>query len=352
MNPIKSYILAFVAFLVGATLIYILVTPDPVLTEQRTAFERMSDEDAADAEGYIYETDAESAADCSSLETFDAEQGVCYFECADADECEAIEAEIDDELGTLADAYTESDDAFAEPESGEGPAVVATYRVSQPERITLRDGTPAEEHQRVWSLFARISPDAFTHAYVNTFEIADDASDDTLAYVHDEDGDGYWSVGVNIGSFGAAGKREDILTLIHEFAHIVTLNQTQVVHGGTCITYDTGDGCATSQSYLHAFVQRFWPESERTRAVSGEDVYTQAPQRFLTEYAATSPEEDIAESFALFVLESEKRGDTTVADQKAAFFYAYPELVTLRNSIRKGLGSILLERKRMSAQSN
>jgi hypothetical protein len=345
----KSYILALGAFIVGATLIYILVTPDPVVTGQRAAFERMSDEEAE--EGYIYETEADSAEDCSSYEAYDDEAGVCYFECTDEAECDAIEADIEEELGTLADAYAESDDEFAESDSGEGPTVVATYRVSQPERITLTDGTPDEQHQRVWSLFARISPDAFTNAYVNTFEIANDASDDTLAYVHDDDGDGYWSVGVNVGSFGAEGKREDILTLIHEFAHIVTLNQTQVIHGGTCITYDTGDGCATAQSYLHAFVQRFWPESERTRAVSGEDVYARAAHKYLTEYAATSPEEDIAESFALFVLESSKREGATVADQKAAFFYAYPELVTLRNTIRKGLGSILLERKRVSGSN-
>ncbi len=346
----KSYILALGAFIVGATLIYILVTPDPVATEQRAAFERMSDD--AEEDGYIYETEADSAEDCSSFEEYDEEGGVCYFECEDEAECEAVEADIDAELGSLADEYADSDAAFAESGSDEGPAVVASYRVTQPERITLNDGTADERHQRVWSLFARISPDAFTHAYVNTFEIADDAASDILAYVHDDDGDGYWSVGVNVGSFGAEGKREDILTLIHEFAHIVTLNQTQVVHGGTCITYDTGDGCATAQSYLHAFVQRFWPESERTRAVSGEDVYARAAHKYLTEYAATSPEEDIAESFALFVLESSKREGTTVADQKAAFFYAYPELVTLRNTIRKGLGSILLERKRMSTGSN
>lgn len=347
----KSYILALIACLVGATLIYILVTPDPRATEQRAAFERMGD-DAEEGEGYIYETEAESAEDCTSFEEYDEENGVCYFECDDEAACEAIEADIDNELGTLADEYADTDDGFAESKSGDGPAVVATYAVTSPERITLTDGTADEQHKQIWSLFARISPDAFTDAYVNTYEIANDASDDTLAYVHDEDGDGYWSVGVNVGSFGTEGKREDILTLIHEFAHIVTLNQTQVVHGGTCITYDTGDGCATAQSYIHAFVQRFWPEAERTRAVSGEDVYTRAPQKYLTEYAATSPEEDIAESFALFVLESKERSGTTIADQKAAFFYAYPELVALRNSIRKGLGSILLERKRMSAQGN
>lgn len=347
----KSYILACIACIVGATLIYILVTPDPIATGQRAAFERMNDDEEA-AEGYIYETDAESAEDCSSYEAYDEERGVCYFECEDEEECESIEAEIDDELGALAGEYAQSDDAFAESDAGDGPAVVATYKVTSPERITLTDGDADVRHAEIWNLFARISPDAFTDAYVNTYEIADDASDDTLAYVHDEDGDGYWSVGVNVGSFGTEGKREDILTLIHEFAHIVTLNQTQVVHGGTCITYDTGDGCATAQSYLHAFVKQFWPESERRQAVSGENIYERAPQKYLTEYAATSPEEDIAESFALFVLESKRRERTTIADQKASFFYAYPELVTLRNSIRKGLGSILLERKRMTVENN
>jgi hypothetical protein len=57
------------------------------------------------------------------------------------------------------------------------------------------------------------------------------------------------------------------------------------------------------------------------------------------DYATTHPTEDIAESFAYFVFSPEPTGDS-IKDQKIAFFYEYPELVKLRQSILQGGCSI------------
>jgi hypothetical protein len=345
----KKIIFAILIAFTFAGIGVVLFVPSTQEEAQRAVFERESGDDKEgyeDEEVYVYETEADGPDDCTSNEAYDEDAGVCYFECSDEEECAAIHAEVDAELDELSDEYVESEGDFSEAEDGVEPEAIATYRVNADETISILSGNEASRHQEIWRLFARISPDVFTKVFVQTFEIADDASDDTLAYVHDEDGDGMWALGVNLGSFGKDGKREDILTLIHEFAHIVTLNQTQVTHGGSCITYDTGDGCANTQSYLYAFVKAFWSESDRRAAVNGEDIYSRSSDRFATEYAATSPEEDIAESFALFVLRDEKKTDASVASQKIAFFRKYPALVELRLSIRKGLGSVLLERKR------
>ncbi|MFM2414746.1 MAG: hypothetical protein RI911_439 [Candidatus Parcubacteria bacterium] len=345
----------FFTLIIGFTLVttgILLFGGDPVREEQHAVLERMRDDadsemfDDTEEDGYIYETDASGPEECSSLEEYDEEAGVCYFECDNEEECAAIEADIDEELGALEDEYTESAGSFKESEPGEGPSVVTSYQVNADETITLKSGIQSPRHAEIWRLFARISPDSFTKAYVETFEIADDSSDDTLAYVHDEDGNALWSVGVNLGAFGQEGKREDVLTLVHEFAHIVTLNQTQIVHAECGITYDTGDGCAKAGSYLNTFVQKFWPGQDRALALNGTNLFERSPQRFPTEYAASSPEEDIAESFALFVLGDGSTVPQTIAEQKVAFFKDYPELVQLRASIRKGLGSIMLERKR------
>ncbi len=315
--------------------------------DQYDAFERVEADHGDTEDGYVVESEAQSADECASMESYDEERGVCYFECDDDAQCDALQQEVDAELEGLGNDYVASGETFHEPEAGDAPDVIASYDVSAGEHITLASGEATARHQEVWKLFSRISPDAFTDAYVRTFELSDNPSDDTLAYVHDEDGDGYWAVGVNLGTFGSDGKREDILTLVHEFTHIVTLNQTQVVHGATCITYDTGDGCATAQSYLYTFVKKFWPESDRTVALSDtNNLYERAPEKYPTEYAATSPVEDIAESFALFVLDGGKDNAGTIAGEKIAFFESYPELVALKQSIRKGLGTILLERKR------
>ena len=63
-----------------------------------------------------------------------------------------------------------------------------------------------------------------------------------------------------------------------------------------------------------------------------DDFYYNYEDRFLTDYAATNPEEDIAEAFTFFILSPRPSGDI-VAEQKILFFYDYPELVKLRDGI-------------------
>lgn len=59
------------------------------------------------------------------------------------------------------------------------------------------------------------------------------------------------------------------------------------------------------------------------------DVYSDNPDDFLTEYAASDPVEDIAESFTFFVFEFEQ------SHPKSEFFEKYNELVDMANEIRK-----------------
>ena len=63
-----------------------------------------------------------------------------------------------------------------------------------------------------------------------------------------------------------------------------------------------------------------------------DDFYKIYQDQFLTDYAATSPLEDIAESWAFFVL-SPKPELNSIANEKILFFYEYPELVALRQEI-------------------
>ena len=56
----------------------------------------------------------------------------------------------------------------------------------------------------------------------------------------------------------------------------------------------------------------------------------------MTEYAASNPDEDFAESFVAFVLKEKPTKSTTV-DQKIRFFYDFPELVEMRDFIRSNL---------------
>ena len=63
-----------------------------------------------------------------------------------------------------------------------------------------------------------------------------------------------------------------------------------------------------------------------------DDFYSKYEDQFLTDYSATNPAEDIAESFGFFVFADKPDGDR-IAEQKILFFYQYPELVELRTKI-------------------
>ncbi len=181
-------------------------------------------------------------------------------------------------------------------------------------------------------------------------QFVDDSESDTAAYVeqtttHHEK----WKVVFNIDSYYIDGKldqKESVYTNIHEFAHILTLQKSQAQllsaqiddiayerYQSSCTTYFLQEGCLLRTSYFKAYIDAFWDQNElkQAREKDAPDVYT--PQEYVTDYAATNPGEDIAESFTHFVL-YEKPTGSTEAEQKRAFFYDYPELVKLRGFMR------------------
>ena len=122
---------------------------------------------------------------------------------------------------------------------------------------------------------------------------------------------------------------------MHIFSHS---NNEQVAAGvsvDSCQTLHIEEGCLRNNSYFLAFHDAFWS--------NGSAGY--APEYFVTEYAAADAAEDIAESFAVFVLNPKPVGDT-VREQKVRFFYQYPELTEIRNEMRNGLVRFVRARQR------
>ncbi len=71
--------------------------------------------------------------------------------------------------------------------------------------------------------------------------------------------------------------------------------------------------------------------------------YEQYQDQFVSDYAPTSPEEDIAEAFSIFIMQPKPAGET-IAEEKVLFFYDYPELVELRAELVSRLYSRLRRR--------
>jgi hypothetical protein len=218
-------------------------------------------------------------------------------------------------------------------------------------------------HQKLWNYFTALIPFE-DRGGLSEFSVMTDGQNNILAAVAQTYTDpNLWGLEVDIAD------SQDYYylsyTLIHEFAHLLTLNSNQVTPSeaifnnpddndiylnelAACPNFFPGEGCANSDSYINQYYTQFWADiHDEWNAINLEedddiyyqrldDFYYKYQDQFLTDYAATDPVEDIAESFSFFVFSEKPAGDT-IAEQKILFFYNYPELVALREKMISNL---------------
>ncbi|MFA7244747.1 MAG: hypothetical protein WC070_01035 [Candidatus Magasanikbacteria bacterium] len=229
-----------------------------------------------------------------------------------------------------------------------------TTKTTDPE-FTLEANNTAE-HNFLWDYFYTIFGEINTTKYINNFIINTDGIDGSLASMYLND-DNVWGLYVDPADTLEKGKFFDLqdftYTLVHEFGHLITLNSSQVDYNNydeyTCETILLSEGCLYDKAYSFIYFQKFWGGGlyEDWETIVGYDAYEEDvtyfyeeyTENFITEYAATDTDEDIAESFAHFVL-TDKPTANAIKNQKILFFYEYPELVNIRNIIRKNITSI------------
>lgn len=239
-----------------------------------------------------------------------------------------------------------------------GDAISSPFYEPVPEDLRDEQDDRAR-HDEIWNYFARLIP-LEERDFLTAFAIITDGSGSILGAVgQSSDEPGEWILEVDI--VDSADHFVLTFTLLHEFAHLLTLNSSQVPPStlifdnpnsesvyqselAACPYYFPGEGCSNPDSYVNRFFDRFWPhlfaEWQEIDSETDEDIYYDLlddfydtyQDQFLTDYAATSPAEDIAESFAFFIL-SPKPELTSIANEKILFFYEHPELVELRRRI-------------------
>jgi hypothetical protein len=230
---------------------------------------------------------------------------------------------------------------------------LASYTISW-NAITLNEWKIEPTHQEVWDSFVGIIPIGARKDFA-LYMVANDDNWDTAAHVVQNETDNTkWDLTVNLDAFyidGVFDTSEWLATLIHEFSHVLTLSKTQMQYyplsenesfiekfEENCKTNLLQEWCLYEIAYLDDFIDIFWSDTVFTEKVRNEEVnaYSGNENNFVTEYAATNPWEDIAESFTYFVLEP-KNTDSSWATKKKNFFYNYKELVSLRKQIRIGV---------------
>lgn len=252
-----------------------------------------------------------------------------------------------DGSSTGAAGPSESDDSFAEHgPGGEDPALLASLEIQGDALATGgRMTNIIERASAVWGRFVKLIP-AEQRQMVAWFELMDENYEGAHVYPMEEDAT-RWVLGVAEG----LGSNLDA-TLIHEWGHLMTLKASDVPpnpNASGCKTYFTGEGCALPNSIVARFVEAFWSsdmisESDRISGIYDEDAYFDAMDgfvadhrtEFVTDYAATNPAEDLAETISVFVLTDRPTGND-IKDQKVLFFWNDPSLLVLRDQIRSGL---------------
>jgi len=220
-----------------------------------------------------------------------------------------------------------------------------------------------ETQRRIWDYFTAVIP-LEQRGFIREYIVFTDGESNILAAVsQSERSPRTWALYVDVKD--TTDPKELTYTLVHEFGHLLTLNPDQVEPSEAlfkdpyndeiftqevdkCETYFPGEGCSLPEAYLYNFVNQFWgdifAEWDEINQIADEndyydaldEFYTQYEDQFVTDYAVTSPEEDIAETFSYFILRPKPDGET-IAEQKVLFFYEYPELVQLRRQMALNL---------------
>ncbi len=201
-----------------------------------------------------------------------------------------------------------------------------------------------------WARFSLIAGDAAQN--VTAFSLYNDPDDTSEASVARDDGtESGWDLQVN--AAWAADPSELDHTLVHEFGHLLSLSSAEVpAVTGACPTLELSEGCARPGSAIAAFQERFWSQLDTgapgsTPSDSEATAFYDAnggSESFVSEYAATNVTEDVAESWAKYVLSAtpglsyRDASGSAVWSQKVRFFEGIPALVSERERIRGTLG--------------
>ena len=214
-----------------------------------------------------------------------------------------------------------------------------------------------------WETVSSILPNNLLDEYVVSLRLFSDGRNEDLGGMNQLDETvEFWQIDLDTADMNIFTKDSlKVLdythTLIHEFGHLLTLNTSQIEltdekKEDPDRGYLTIEGYAIKGSYLSLFVNQFWRSnflqewdrisSKRNKKKKVDllyDFYLNNADEFLTDYAAESPEEDIAESWTFFVL-SDKPSQNEIKHQKIKFFYQFPELVEYRKEIRANIAFI------------
>ncbi|MGI9648506.1 MAG: hypothetical protein ACR2OI_08310 [Acidimicrobiia bacterium] len=214
--------------------------------------------------------------------------------------------------------------------------VTASYEV-RGDSIVLLEGEAEPWHAGAWERWVELVPSS-SRWRVGRFETIAGSTDGQVEPVSDS---------LQVWILRISQLEEEILdvALIHELGHLASLGPGQILPDtdpsvrDNCVTYFSVEGCAIPGGLFDRFVAEFWDLESGWDSGShaSEQRFQNDRDSYVTGYAATNPGEDIAETFVFFVYRLRPTGPT-IAEDKIRLLWEFPDLVELRETLRRNLG--------------
>jgi hypothetical protein len=303
--------------------------------------------------------------------------------CVDSATCQATLNYVEQKLNQLLTGYSQNS-TRKRKESPPPKALkrgTTKYRVLPGQKLEFASGKVGANDRLLWGQVTKVIPRPQSDRLMSGFWVFRKKRDDTLAYVQGNDYDNKFRMGVNEPNHLSTDTREQYLTVAHEFMHMIVMDQQvgdvteaagpqdaksrklsvgtlldtlfgeeseeeettsgeDAVEEAPCSGVRDDDACYPSGAIYAEFVKKFWTKSDLENH-QNEDFYERNKTRFVTEYSTSSPHEDISESFSYWVI-AEGKGKT-VADAKQRFFGRFPQLVALKDHIRRAVIADILK---------
>ena len=240
------------------------------------------------------------------------------------------------DVADLVDMVADAPCDAADVGEDEGP-VESIYAVVDGALAGLCFGDPSLPLVEAWLALAAVAPPEQLEPVVLLGGFASDS--DTVAFAGAADDEQYERFLIAIDLPAAEEQPDEMrLTMAHELSHVFTQTPDQLDVGADedqCDVYWNGAGCVYADSYLALWIEAFWddddliaqPEDGSADPDLGIERCELDPA-FLGAYAASSPEEDLAESFSAFVFDLDVPAGV---QPKMAWFEAFPELAAFRD---------------------
>ena len=310
--------------------------------------------------------------------------------CTDKAACQATLTYVDAQLAAMLQAHANRPVRRNKSKLKITRSNISKYKVLPGQKLERFAGKQGPNDVLLWNQVTQVLPTPQTDKYIGNFYVFRNRKEDTLAYTQGVDGSTKFILGENEPNHLATDLREQYLTVVHEFMHMVVMNQfvgpqiydesgkgllsdlrsvagvLQSIFGVeeeapqsqaqpsepsddltetsaaaiACDGIAEDEGCYPKGSLYNEFTRKFWTKAD-LQAERDSDFYARNKSRFVTEYAITTPHEDMSESFSYWVI-AEGKGKT-VSDAKQRFFGRYPKLVALKEHIRRAVIADILK---------